>query len=337
MPGPHPAVAATRLAVRRVLQADPRPGHVLAAVSGGADSLALAAALAFECDARRPAHVRVGEVRAGAVIVDHGLQEGSAAVADRAAQACRRLGLPTEVVRVEVAGEGAGGPEARARVARHAALEEARLRTGADLVLLGHTRDDQAEQVLLGLARGSGTRSLAGMPPARGALRRPFLGLDRATTHAACAALGLEPWEDPHNTDPRYLRVRARALLARVEAELPGTAAALARSADLLRDDADALDAPADDLLARIDGSTCPATLVADRPAAIRRRVWRGLAVRAGVPEGELRADHLTAIDALVGDWHGQGPVDLPRGIRAWREDVPPVVRIGYSRTPRVR
>ena len=337
MPGPHPAVAATRVAVRRVLREEPRPRRVLAAVSGGADSLALAAALAFECDPRRPARVRVGDVVAGAVVVDHGLQEGSADVADRAAQVCRGLGLPTEVVHVEVAPAGGGGPEARAREARHAALESARVRTGADLVLLGHTRDDQAEQVLLGLVRGSGLRSLAGMPPARDALRRPFLGLSRATTRAACAALGLDPWEDPHNTDPRHARVRARDLLARIEADLPGTGAALARSADLLRDDADALAALAGELLDRIEGSACPLALVADRPPAIRRRVWRGLALRAGVGEGELRADHLLAIDALVGDWHGQGPLDLPRGIRAERIDDPPVIRIGYACTPPVR
>ncbi|GAB48588.1 tRNA lysidine(34) synthetase TilS [Mobilicoccus pelagius] len=337
MPGPHPAVAATRRAVRRVLEEIPSPRHVLAAVSGGADSLALAAALAFECDPRRPAVVRAGDVRAGAVVVDHGLQEDSAAVAASAAATCRDLGLDAEVVRVEVAPAGEGGPEARAREARHAALEDARLRVGADVILLGHTRDDQAEQVLLGLVRGSGTRSLAGMPPRRGHLRRPFLDLDRATTRAACEAAGLLPWDDPHNDDPRYLRVRARALLARVEDDLPGTSAALARSADLLRDDADALDALADDLLAHVGGTSCPVGLVADRPAALRRRVWRGLAVAAGVPAGDLRAGHLAAIDALAVDWHGQGPVDLPGGTRAVRLASPPRIRIGYSPPPRVR
>jgi len=337
VPGPHPAVAATRVAVRRVLSETPAPRRVLVAVSGGADSVALAAAVAFECDPRRPSAVTVGEALAGAVVVDHGLQPDSAQVAARAAATCRDLGLPTEVVRVAVPGVGGGGPEARAREARYAALERARRAAGADLVLLGHTRDDQAEQVLLGLARGSGARSLAGMPPARGPLRRPFLTLPRATTRAACEAAGLSPWDDPHNEDPRYLRVRARRLLAEAERGLPGVSAALARSADLLRDDADALDALADRILDRIGESPCPVSLVADKPVAVRRRVWRGLALRVGVCASELRATHLAAIDALATDWHGQGPVDLPGGAQARREDGPPGIRIGYFSTPRVR
>ncbi|WP_040157597.1 tRNA lysidine(34) synthetase TilS [Mobilicoccus massiliensis] len=332
MPGPHPAVAATRLAVRRALRSQDR--GVLAAVSGGADSLALAAAVAFECDARRPAGL---PIRAAAVIVDHGLQDGSAQVAAQAAQTCRDLGLGAEVVRVEVGSVGGGGPEARARAARYAAIEEARRRAGADVVLLGHSRDDQAEQVLLGLARGSGTRSLSGMPPERGAIRRPFLALPRETTRAACEAQGLQVWHDPHNLDPRYRRVRTRLLLAAIEDELPGIGAALARSADLLRDDADALDAVARHLRDRVGESECEVAAVEGEPAAIRRRLWRLLALEHGVPPGDLRAGHLADVDALVADWHGQGPIDLPGGVRVSRLADPPRLVVECDPSRRVR
>jgi len=310
--GPHPAVAATRVAVRRELARIKPGGLVLVACSGGADSLALAAAVAFEA-------TRAG-LTAGAVIVDHGLQKGSPAVADRSAEQCRGLGLdPVEVVTVQVASDG-GGPEGQARDARYAALEEVAERLGAAVVMLGHTRDDQAEQVLLGLARGSGARSLSGMPARRGPYVRPLLGVSRATTTAACDAAGLTAWVDPHNSDPAYGRVRARALLPLLETELgPGAVAALARSADLLREDADALD----DLAARardeLGQGPAEATMLLTLPRAIRTRVLRLLAIEAGCPPGALVATHVDALDSLVTRWRGQGPVDLPGHVQGRR------------------
>src|SRR5215472_5686059 len=205
--GPDPALAAVRLGVRRSLTRLDRGSLALAACSGGPDSLALAAALAFEAP-------RLG-LRAGAVTVDHGLQPGSADQADRVVGALRTLELdPVRRVRADVParGDAAGypGPEAAARHARYAAIEAAAAECGAAAVLLGHTMDDQAETVLLGLARGSGARSLAGMQAASGRYLRPLLGLRRAQTIAACAAQGLDPWQDPHNTDPAYARTRVR-------------------------------------------------------------------------------------------------------------------------------
>ena len=323
VPGPPPAVARTRLAVRRGLsslagEADP-PGRgltVLVAVSGGPDSLALAAATAFEAP-------RAG-VRAGAVVVDHGLQPASDAVARAAADQCRALRLdPVEVVRVEVADGSGDGPEMAARTARHAALEEARVRLGADRVLLGHTRDDQAEQVLLGLLRGSGARSLAGMPEASPTLLRPFLDVTREETESACAAAGLAPWRDPHNEDPRFARVRARAVLAQLSEALgPQLGANLARTARLLRDDDDALTAWADRELAAArpaatghvpDGD---AALEIDGlvrlPRAVRTRALRRWLLDAGADGAALGSRHLAEVDRLVADWRGQGPVDVP-------------------------
>ena len=181
--GPHPAVAEVRSAVRRCLGEFAAGDLVLAACSGGADSLALAGALAHEASR--------GRVRGGGVTVDHGLQPGSA---DRAVEVTRvlaGLGLdPVERMTVRVPGAaGHGGPEAAARDARYQALDEAARRTGAQAVLLAHSRDDQAESVLLGLARGSGARSLAGMPPRRGLYRRPLLGVSRADFLVNCLAL----------------------------------------------------------------------------------------------------------------------------------------------------
>jgi tRNA(Ile)-lysidine synthase len=187
-------------------------------------------------------------------------------------------------------------------------------------VLLGHTRDDQAEQVLLGLLRGSGARSLSGMPARRGPYVRPLLGLARVTTVAACAAAGLTAWVDPHNSDPAYGRVRARALLPVLETELgPGSVAALARSADLLRDDADALDDLASH--ARDDIGPGPVEVIAmlGLPRAIRTRVWRLLALEAGCPPGALVGSHIDSLDTLVTRWRGQGPIDLPGHVQGSR------------------
>jgi tRNA(Ile)-lysidine synthase len=300
-----------RVAVRAALADLPADGLVLAAVSGGADSLALAEALAFVAGHEgRPA---------GAVVVDHGLQPSSADVADRVSGQLRALGLdPVVVRRVEVGTEG--GPEAAARIARYAALEAVAGETGAVAVLLGHTLDDQAEQVLLGLTRGAGARSLAGMPRARGPFLRPLLGVTRDQTRASCEAEGLPWWDDPMNEDPAYTRVRARRAVADLERDLgPGVPAALARSADQLREDADLLDSLADDAVSRLGDGPWPAEELASLPRPVRTRVWRRLAVAAGAPAGQVSTRHTEACDALLTHWHGQGPVSLPGPLVAAR------------------
>jgi tRNA(Ile)-lysidine synthase len=253
-------------------------------------------------------------LRAGAVTVDHQLQTGSADRASALAGRLTRLGLdPVHVATVDVG--QTGGPEAAARAARYRALEDAADRLGAAAVLLGHTRDDQAETVLLGLARGSGARSLSGMAARSGRYRRPLLDLDRAVVRSAAA--GLETWEDPHNADPSFSRSRVRhAALPALEAALgPGVTAALARTASLLRADADALDTWAEQAAKQVyddagEGLDVPA--LAALPAAVRTRVLRRAALEAGSPAGDLSAGHVGELDRLVTDWHGQGPLDLP-------------------------
>jgi tRNA(Ile)-lysidine synthase len=310
--GPAPAVAAVRNAVRACV-ADLAPDAlVFAACSGGADSLALAAALAFVAP-------RAG-LRAGGVTVDHGLQEGSAGRAATVASVLSGLGLdPVRSVAVTVEAERSGGPEAAARTARYAALSRVGAEDGAAAVLLGHTLDDQAETVLLGLARGSGGRSLAGMPPCRGVFRRPLLSLRRTVTTAACAAAGFDPWKDPHNADRRFARVRVRLdALPALEAALgPGVAEALARTAGQLRADAEVLENISAERTR--DDSPLSASSLAELPGAVRTRMLRSAALEAGCPAGALTAGHVARLEELVTDWHGQRWIDLPGGVRASR------------------
>jgi tRNA(Ile)-lysidine synthase len=275
--------------------------------------MALAAATAFEA-------AKLG-LRAGAVTVDHGLQDGSTGRAVEVAGRLRALGLdPVDALGVRVG--RAGGPEAAARDARYAALDSAAERHGASVVLLGHTRDDQAETVLLGLARGSGPRSLSGMAAATGRYRRPFLELDRSITRQACAVLDLPVWDDPHNVDPAYTRSRVRhEVLPVLEKHLGGgVVEALARTARLFRDDADALDAWAAQAEAEaMTDEGLDAAALAVLPPAVRRRVLRRGAIQAGSPAGDLFARHVEAMDQLVTGWHGQGPLHLPGAVELRR------------------
>jgi len=344
-----PSVAAVRSAVRADLQAlladlkradleradlGPAARTVLVACSGGPDSTALAAAVAFEAP-------RLG-LRAGAVTVDHDLQSGSAERAADLVTRLRGMGLEPSRAATVVVPSGAGGPEAAARTARYAALADTADALGAAAVLLGHTADDQAETVLLGLARGSGVRSLAGMRAVNGRYRRPLLGLGRDVTAAACAAEELPIWTDPHNSDPRFARVRVRdTVLPLLERELgPGIAAALVRTAEQARMDADALDTLAAAELARLTLNQHPLhqhpsqQRMSDRPVptlpvdalaalapAIGSRLVRSWLLTAGAPATDLGYQHVLAVLELVWSWHGQLWIDVPGGLRVRRRD----------------
>jgi tRNA(Ile)-lysidine synthase len=323
--GPAPAVAAVRLAVRRTLAgclgSVSGAGPAVVACSGGADSLALLAATVFE--ARKLAVPVIGAT------VDHGLQPGSAERAAAVVQQMQRLGA-TDTVSVQVSVLPAGqGIEAAAREARYAALSKVVADRGSHLVLLGHTRDDQAETVLLGLTRGSGGRSLAGMPRSLdGLFHRPLLDLTRAETEAACRAEGIAFWTDPHNEDPRFTRSRIRhRVLPLLEAELgPGVAAALARTAEMVRADVEALDRLAEQWYDEhrgwsVDGVTLDVAELAGLDEAIRHRVLRLAALDAGCPSGELFRVHVLAADELVTGYRGQTRIELPGPVHATRAD----------------
>lgn len=337
-------------AVRALTAATHGRSLPLVALSGGADSLALAVTAAEAMRTGASPELAGG---VGAVVVDHGLLPGSGAVADRAASVARALGLdPVTVERVEVPVTG-DGPEAEARAARHAALESTARRLGSDAVLLGHTRDDQAEQVLLGLARGSGTRTIAGMPRRRGVLLRPLLELTRRDTEAICDWAGLLWWEDPTNEDPAFLRsrIRTRLLPALEDSQQglgPGLSAALARSADIAAEDAAALEDWAAREFERLGTAaeapglrpaSGPASLslpldeLAALPDAIRYRVL-GLAVVAAGGERPSR-ERVLAVDRLVATrstgGSSAGPVELAGGVVSHRRRVDGYARLDFS------
>jgi tRNA(Ile)-lysidine synthase len=324
-----PAVAAVRAAVRSGVRGLGHPGGLaLVACSGGPDSMALAAAAAFVLP-------RLGW-RVGLVTVDHQLQSGSAERATRVADWATTAGFdPVQVQTVSPAGRP-GGPEAAAREARYEALAHVALATGAVAVLLGHTRDDQAETVLLAMVRGAGPRGLAGMPARRSRhgvdFLRPLLAVSRAQTVAACRADNLPIWDDPHNTDPAYRRTHARALLASLADHLgPAVVDNLARTARLAAADTAALDAlarraarraavPAGEGPARGADGLSVARL-ARLPDALRTRVLHRWVAVLGTPGSSLSHRHVAALDALVTAWHGQGPVSLPGGLTVTRRD----------------
>jgi tRNA(Ile)-lysidine synthase len=281
--------------------------QLVTACSGGADSLALAFAARYVASRR--------DLKYAAVIIDHGLQQGSADVAARVRDQLDRLGYHDVIITaVRVDQSAAAGLEAAAREARYRALDtEARARSAT--VMLGHTLDDQAETVLLGLARGSGSRSLAGMASRVGHFVRPFLRIRRATTEQVCAELGLNPWQDPHNADRRFTRVRVReTVLPTLEAELgPGVAEALVRTAELVRDDNELLDRLAAEA-SRIEGlggtDTLDCAALQAQPPALRRRIIRLWLLTHGL--GDLSLRHISAVESLVIDWHGQKAIQIP-------------------------
>lgn len=328
-----PVLGTARKMLQDALAAAGYPERVLVACSGGPDSLALAAAAAYFA---RRGHVDGHPVSVGGVVVDHQLQPGSAQVAATAAETLRELGLSPVLIRtVEVAATGVG-PEAAARDARHAALEAAADEAGASVILLGHTLDDQAEQVLLGLARGSGTRSLAGMRPARGRLLRPFLGLRRADTLAVCAAEGLEPWHDPSNADPAFARSRTRVeVLPLLEEKLgPGVAESLARTAAILQLDADYLEDVASGTFARLreqSGSTIslPEEGLRELAPAVRFRVIARAAAAVGGQQPSYQ--RLLAAEALLRRQGSAGPVELPGGVSVYRLSLAQLLAEGQS------
>jgi tRNA(Ile)-lysidine synthase len=313
-----PAIADVRRAVREswmrhgVASGD----RILVACSGGADSLALAAAAIFEGG-------RAG-ISVGAVIVEHGLQAETKRVAEETAATLAGLGAsPVEIRAVKVKATKAGGPEAAARTARYAALDAAADELDAKFVMLAHTLNDQAETVLLGLARGSGNRSLNGMAEVNGRYLRPLLAIERAATIAFCEDSGLTPWQDPQNTDAKFARVRARHnVMPVLETELgPGIAQALARTAEQLREDETALVELAErffNSFASIKSTSIEMSTdeFARAPLAVRHRVVAKALQILQAPE--FARVHIRAIDALVDDWHGQKPLALP-GVRVER------------------
>jgi len=305
------AVPAVRNAVRHWLENYEAGDKVLVAVSGGADSLALAYALSVE--AKKLAITVIG------VTVDHQLQDQSAVQAEQVMHQLSEMEIVCLVKKVSV--DIKEGLEASARKARYEALEKTAKEENAVAVFLGHTKDDQAETVLLGLARGSGTRSLSGMAHHNGIYVRPLLEISRAQSEAFCDEVGLQFWIDPHNSDSQFARVRVRTeALPTLEKTIgPGISDALARSAHLLRDDADALDHWAKREELHLDLADLDCAHLETLPRAIRTRILRAAIYAAGAPSGSVSAEHVSAVEALISAWNGQGALNLPGGVKVER------------------
>lgn len=300
-----------RAAVREDLKQLAPGDLVLVACSGGADSVALSLAL---LDVAAEFAIRVG-----AISIDHQLQPGSRERAEEVVSWLKELGAePAEAISVKVGNQG--GVEAAARTARYAALDDAADRHRAAAIYLGHTASDQAETVLLGLARGSGSRSLSGMAQVVGRYRRPLLHLTREEVRNEVNQSTFPIWDDPHNEDSRFARVRVRKIMPEIEVQLgPGVEAALVRSAALLRDDADALDHFADEAFVKVaTGGEIDVAALMSHPRAMRTRVIKRFASENGLPP--LTAEHIDAVEALASRWKGQGPVALPGHVDAFRE-----------------
>jgi len=305
------AVPAVRNAVRTWLERYEAGDTVLVAVSGGADSLALAHALSVES--------KEFVITVIGVTVDHQLQEQSGAQAEKVVAQLKNFGLDCIIKKVNV--DLKDGLEASARAARYSALQETADEKSAVAVFLGHTRDDQAETVLLGLARGSGTRSLSGMAHHNGVYVRPLLEITRDQSERYCEEVKLQYWSDPHNENPDFSRVRVRNVaLPALETSIgPGISEALARSAHLLRDDADALDhwAKAEELALDLLNLDC--AHLEKLPRAIRTRLIRAAIYVAGAPAGMVTMEHVSGVEALITAWSGQGALNLPGGVKVER------------------
>ncbi|WEV64514.1 tRNA lysidine(34) synthetase TilS [Bifidobacterium sp. ESL0732] len=308
---------------------------VLVACSGGRDSLALAAVSHTVCG-------MLG-IHCGAVIVDHQLQAGSGKVSQDAAARCESLGLNPVIVRtINVEGSESGrSTEDAARQARYVAIVETARHIGAAAVLLAHTRDDQAETVLMDvLTRSAGIDALAGMPPdfVRDGIRfvRPFLGLTRCQTTTICRELNMAWWDDPTNGDSvppdqplpqNYpLRSRVRHTLMPYLSDFFGgdVPEHLSQAALVAREDKDFLDAAADDLYRQAVGfsSDGAAASIRVKPLAQAHPAIRRRAIARALAELDISfaSTHVLSIEALVTDWHGQGALSLPSGYSVNRQ-----------------
>jgi tRNA(Ile)-lysidine synthase len=305
------AVPAVRNAVRTWLENFEAGDTILVAVSGGADSLALAHALSIES--------KEFVISVIGVTIDHQLQEQSGAQAEKVQMQLKEFGLDCIIKKVSV--DLQDGLEASARKSRYEGLQDVAKEQNAVAVFLGHTRDDQAETVLLGLARGSGTRSLSGMAHHNGLYIRPLLEITRIQNEKYCEEMKLQFWNDPHNQNPEFSRVRVRnvALPILEESIGPGISEALARSAHLLRDDADALDHWAKREEIHLDLADLDCSHLAELPRAIRTRIIRAAVYAAGAPVGSVTMDHVSGVEALICAWNGQGALNLPGGVKVER------------------
>jgi len=310
-----PAQGAIRHAVRQALVTHTKPGQkLLIAVSGGADSLALASATLFESKKLKLAVATVS--------IDHGLQKNSSKVTEQTLEKLQQIGF-VECWSKKVKVGSKGGPEAAARDARYQALESIRAESDSDFIVLGHTANDQAETVLLGLTRGSGSRSLSGMSVKTGKLLRPLLSIERSTTVQFCKDERISAWQDPQNKDLKFLRVRIRKVILPFLEKQLGSAVFnnLIRTGSQLQEDDQYLSDVANRAFKKIAKTSSQVVTLGHAellklPEAIRNRVIKSAIDYFAVDSSRT---HVLAVADLVLNWHGQKPLALP-GVRVERK-----------------
>ena len=307
-----PALLEVRRALRTYLEKFEPNETILVGCSGGADSLALTYALLQESQSKN--------LRLIPVVIDHDLQAGSAEIAANVVTQLSSWGIK-EIFTAKAHVVMSDGLEASARRARYQIFYQALETYSAKYFFLAHTQNDQAETVLLGLARGSGSKSLSGMNNVSGEFIRSLLGISREKTEELCKEVGINYWIDPHNSDLQFTRVRVRKnILPSMERDLgPGIKEALSRSAQILREDNEALDQWAGQEFAAHKSGEFEVDYLAALPKAVRSRLLRLAIYAQGAPSGTLSAEHLAPVEALVTDWKGQGEVSLPGGVKVSR------------------
>jgi tRNA(Ile)-lysidine synthase len=284
-----------------------RPGPLVLAVSGGTDSTALCLLLSeLRDEFALVLHVAHFDHRA----------RPRAAAADAAfvAELANHIGATLRVGRADAAPKS----EDDARTARYGFLRRVAHDLGATAVATGHTRDDQAETVLLHLTRGTGLAGLAGMRPERDGVVRPLLAIGRADTVAVCAAAGIAPREDPTNRSLRFARNRVRHHVLPELAKLnPEVASAIARLADAA---ATVADSSAEHAATALDAAVSADAVALDQLPSDGDARAAALALWWERRTGErLAARHRSALARLAASTDGSRSLDLPGG-RALRE-----------------
>ena len=301
-------------AVNNLLKDFEPADNILVACSGGADSLALAWT-------SQVVTKRIG-LNLIAVIIDHQLIKESSQVAQDAKKKCKDFGIEKVVIKQIEVKDDKDGLEAAARKARYEAFEELVNEFNAKAVLLAHTQDDQAETMLMRLTRGSGAKSLSAMKEVSGKYLRPFLHIRKQVLVDALEKENISYWQDPANTNYKFLRAKVRHELMPKLIEVLGDSAidSLDRTSGLLKEDNEALESIALESYEKLNKELKVQELE-KLPTAIRKRVIKIAALNSGVTPGPFSFEHIEAIDALVTNWRGQGNVDLPGFIQASRVD----------------
>lgn len=297
-----------RNSLRKALEGLPDGSPIGVGVSGGADSLALLLGLTtlYKGDKARLVHV---------VTVDHGLQPVTAQVSERVAALAESYGFHSHVERI-VVDMNRNSLEDAARDARYEAFRKNIEEYNLGAFLIAHTKNDQAEQVLLGLLRGSGTKSVSGMPNSRDVFIRPLLtSVSRGETKKVCVENNVEFWSDPENDSDDYSRVVIRKLLHEISTKTgQDLIDPLVRTASIAKDDNDALEFYADNLYQSAQTADWSVDVLMTAPKAVRSRVLKKKILSLHVPSENVTWEILQRVESLLSDWRGQGEVTLACG-----------------------